>query len=95
MNLTSPSFSTQIVHISPAGGEEVARAGLDSVVFDLSALPFNENICDIGSGSETHEMMPDPFVPYKILPPVVESAKELVESRLRLFNDPALDEKMA
>jgi fructose-bisphosphate aldolase, class II len=29
---------------SLAGAEEVARAGFDSVVFDLSALPFEENI---------------------------------------------------
>jgi fructose-bisphosphate aldolase class II len=29
---------------------------------------------------------PDEIVPYKILPPVVESVKEVVDSRLRLFN---------
>src|ERR1700740_3724886 len=28
---------------SLAGAEEVARAGFDSIVFDLSALPFEEN----------------------------------------------------
>lgn len=61
---------------------EVARAGFDSVVFDLSALPFEENvrqtkqavealkainpsmlvegeIGDIGTGSEIHETAPD------------------------------------
>ncbi|HTV05439.1 MAG TPA: ketose-bisphosphate aldolase [Acidobacteriaceae bacterium] len=65
-----------------ASAEEVARAGFDSIVFDLSALPFEENvrktkeavialksiqpsmlvegeIGDIGSGSEIHEKMPD------------------------------------
>ncbi len=68
---------------SLAGGIEVARAKFDSIVFDLSALPFEENIRktkeavtalkaihpsmlvegeigDIGSGSEIHEVMPDP-----------------------------------
>jgi fructose-bisphosphate aldolase class II len=68
---------------SLAGALEVAKAGFDSVVFDLSALPFEENIRqtreavsalkainpsfliegeigDIGSGSEIHEVMPDP-----------------------------------
>jgi len=29
---------------SRAGAEEVAKAGFDSIVFDLSALPFEENI---------------------------------------------------
>ena len=61
---------------------EVARAGFDSVVFDLSALPFEQNIRqtkegvealkainpgilvegeigDIGTGSEIHETAPD------------------------------------
>jgi len=65
---------------SLAGGEEVARAGFDSIVFDLSALPLEQNvrqtreavaalkaihpsmlvegeIGDIGSGSEIHETM--------------------------------------
>lgn len=65
---------------SRASAEEVARAGFDSIVFDLSALPFEENIRqtreavsalkqihpgmlvegeigDIGSGSEIHETM--------------------------------------
>jgi fructose-bisphosphate aldolase, class II len=68
---------------SRAGAEEVARARFDSIVFDLSALPLEENvrktkeavvalktihpsmlvegeIGDIGSGSEIHETMPDP-----------------------------------
>ena len=68
---------------SLAGAEEVARAGFDSVVFDLSALPREENvrqtreavtalkaihpsmlvegeIGDIGSGSEIHDAMPEP-----------------------------------
>ncbi len=65
---------------SRAGAEEVARAGFDSIVFDLSALPIEQNvrqtreavaalksihpsilvegeIGDIGSGSEIHETM--------------------------------------
>ena len=68
---------------SLAGAEEAARAGFDSVVFDLSAKPFEENvrqtkeavfslkainpsfliegeIGNIGSGSEIHDVMPDP-----------------------------------
>ncbi|WP_263354623.1 class II fructose-bisphosphate aldolase [Acidicapsa acidisoli] len=68
---------------SLAGAEEAAKAGFDSVVFDLSAKPFEENIRqtreavstlkainpsfliegeigNIGSGSEIHEVMPDP-----------------------------------
>jgi fructose-bisphosphate aldolase, class II len=68
---------------SLAGAEEVARAGFDSVVFDRSALPREENvrqtreavtalkaihpsilvegeIGDIGSGSEIHDAMPEP-----------------------------------
>ena len=67
---------------SLASGEEVARAGFDSIVFDLSALPLEENvrqtreavvalksihpgmlvegeIGDIGSGSEVRDAMPD------------------------------------
>jgi fructose-bisphosphate aldolase, class II len=66
-----------------ASAEEVAKAGFDSIVFDLSALPLEENvrqtreavaalkaihpsmlvegeIGDIGSGSEIHETMQDP-----------------------------------
>jgi fructose-bisphosphate aldolase, class II len=66
-----------------ASAEEVAKAGFDSIVFDLSALPLEENvrqtreavaalkaihpsmlvegeIGDIGSGSEVHETMSDP-----------------------------------
>ncbi|QNI31359.1 class II fructose-bisphosphate aldolase [Alloacidobacterium dinghuense] len=65
-----------------ASAEEVARAGFDSIVFDLSALPLEENvrktreavvalktihpsmlvegeIGDIGTGSEVKEAMPD------------------------------------
>ena len=68
---------------SRASAEEVARAGFDSIVFDLSSLPLEENvrqtreavaalkaihpsmlvegeIGDIGSGSEIHETMSDP-----------------------------------
>ena len=68
---------------SLAGAQEVARAGFDSVVFDRSALPREENvrqtreavtalkaihpsmlvegeIGDIGSGSEIHDAMPEP-----------------------------------
>lgn len=67
---------------SLAGAEEAAKAGFDSVVFDLSGKPFEENIRqtkeavsslkainpsilvegeigNIGSGSEIHELMPD------------------------------------
>jgi len=33
---------------------------------------------------------PDEVVPYKLLPPVVASVKEVVESRLKLFNGVAL-----
>jgi fructose-bisphosphate aldolase, class II len=67
---------------SLAKGIEAAKAGFDSVVFDLSALPFEENIRqtkqavealkainpsmlvegeigDIGTGSEIHESSPD------------------------------------
>ena len=68
---------------SLASALEVTKAGFDSIVFDLSALPFEENIRqtreavsalkainpsiliegeigDIGSGSEIHDVMPDP-----------------------------------
>ncbi|MFZ0883043.1 MAG: class II fructose-bisphosphate aldolase [Candidatus Acidiferrales bacterium] len=67
---------------SLAKGVEVAKAGFDSIVFDMSALPFDENvrqtkqavealkainpgmlvegeIGNIGSGSEIHEQAPD------------------------------------
>jgi ketose-bisphosphate aldolase len=67
---------------SLAKGLEAAKAGFDSIVFDLSALPFEENIRqtkqavealkainpamlvegeigDIGTGSEIHESSPD------------------------------------
>jgi len=67
---------------SLAHAEEVAKAGFDSIVFDLSALPWEENvrqtreavvalkginpsiliegeIGDIGTGSEIHESVPD------------------------------------
>ena len=67
---------------SLASAEAAARAGFDSIVFDLSALPLEENlrqtreavialkairpsiliegeIGDIGTGSEIHEAMPD------------------------------------
>ena len=62
---------------------KAAKAGFDSVVFDLSALPFDQNIRqtkeaigvlkginpailiegeigDIGTGSEIHDVAPDP-----------------------------------
>jgi fructose-bisphosphate aldolase, class II len=68
---------------SLAGAEEAAKAGFDSVVFDLSTKPFEENvrqtrqavaslkainpsflvegeIGNIGSGSEIHDVLPDP-----------------------------------
>jgi fructose-bisphosphate aldolase class II len=83
---------------SRAGAEEVARAGFDSIVFDLSALPLEENvrktretvsalktihpsmlvegeIGDIGSGSEIHEAMPDSS---KVLT-TPEEARQFVE----------------
>jgi ketose-bisphosphate aldolase len=67
---------------SLAKGVEAAKAGFDSIVFDLSALPFEENIKqtkqavealkaihpamlvegeigDIGTGSEIHDKAPD------------------------------------
>ena len=67
---------------SLAKGLDVAKAGFDSIVFDMSALPFEENIRqtkqavaalktihpamlvegeigDIGTGSEIHEQAPD------------------------------------
>jgi fructose-bisphosphate aldolase, class II len=67
---------------SLASAEAAARAGFDAIVFDLSALPLEENlrqtreavitlkairpsiliegeIGDIGTGSEIHEAMPD------------------------------------
>ncbi|MGA7855340.1 MAG: class II fructose-bisphosphate aldolase [Candidatus Acidiferrales bacterium] len=67
---------------SLAKGLDVAKAGFDSIVFDMSALPFDENIRqtkqavealkavnpamlvegeigDIGTGSEIHEKAPD------------------------------------
>jgi fructose-bisphosphate aldolase class II len=67
---------------SLAHAEEAAKAGFDSIVFDLSALPWEENvrqtreavvalkainpsilvegeIGDIGTGSEIHESVPD------------------------------------
>ena len=68
---------------SLAAAEAAAKAGFDSVVFDLSAKPFEENVrqtrqavCslkginpsfliegeigNIGTGSEIHDVMPDP-----------------------------------
>jgi fructose-bisphosphate aldolase class II len=67
---------------SLAKGVDVAKAGFDSIVFDMSALPFDENIRqtkqavealkainpamlvegeigDIGTGSEIHDKAPD------------------------------------
>lgn len=81
------------------GGEQVARAGFDSIVFDLSALPFEENIRktkeavttlksihpsilvegeigDIGTGSEIHDTMPDPSRKGLTTP---EQARQFVE----------------
>lgn len=83
---------------SLAKGLEAAKAGFDSIVFDLSALPFEENIRqtrqavealkainpsmlvegeigDIGSGSEIHEKAPD--LSKGLSTP--EQAKEFVE----------------
>jgi fructose-bisphosphate aldolase class II len=84
---------------SLAHAEEVARAGFDSIVFDLSALPWEENvrqtreavvalkginpsilvegeIGDIGTGSEIHESVPD--LSKGLTSP--EQAKEFVEA---------------
>ena len=84
---------------SRASAEEVARAGFDSIVFDLSSLPLEENvrqtreavaalkaihpsmlvegeIGDIGSGSEIHETMSDPSK--KLTTP--EEARQFVEA---------------
>lgn len=84
---------------SRASAEEVAKAGFDSIVFDLSALPFDENIRktkeavaalkaihpsmlvegeigDIGTGSEIHETMPDPSKKGLTTP---EQARQFVE----------------
>jgi fructose-bisphosphate aldolase class II len=80
-------------------GVEAAKAGFDSIVFDLSALPFEENvrqtkqavealkaihppmlvegeIGDIGTGSEIHETSPD--LSKGLSTP--EEAKQFVES---------------
>jgi ketose-bisphosphate aldolase len=84
---------------SLAKGVEAAKAGFDSIVFDLSALPFEENvrqtkqavealkaihsdmlvegeIGDIGTGSEIHEKAPD--LSKGLSTP--EEAKQFVES---------------
>ena len=84
---------------SLAKGVEAAKAGFDSIVFDLSALPFEENvrqtrqavealkainpsmlvegeIGDIGTGSEIHETSPD--LSKGLSTP--EEAKQFVES---------------
>jgi ketose-bisphosphate aldolase len=84
---------------SLAKGIEAAKAGFDSIVFDLSALPFEENarqtkqavealkainpsmlvegeIGDIGTGSEIHESSPD--LSKGLSTP--EEAKQFVES---------------
>ena len=37
---------------------------------------------------------PNEVVPYKILPPVVESVKQVVSSRLKLFNGQLTSEEM-
>lgn len=84
---------------SLAKAVEAAKAGFDSIVFDLSALPFDENvrqtkqavealksinsallvegeIGDIGTGSEIHEKAPD--LSKGLTTPV--QAKQFVES---------------
>jgi len=84
---------------SLAKGIEAAKAGFDSIVFDLSALPIEENvrqtkqavealkainpsmlvegeIGDIGTGSETHESSPDLSKGLS----TAEEAKQFVES---------------
>jgi len=78
----SPIFLNADHTHSLAKGLEAAKAGFDSIVFDLSALPFEENvrqtrqavealkaihpvmlvegeIGDIGTGSEIHDKAPD------------------------------------
>src|SRR6202167_1013610 len=84
---------------SLAKGIEAAKAGFDSIVFDLSALPFDENIRqtkqavealksinpamivegeigDIGTGSEIHDKSPDLSKGLS----TAEQAKQFVES---------------
>jgi fructose-bisphosphate aldolase, class II len=84
---------------SLAKAVEAAKAGFDSIVFDMSALPFEQNVVqtkqavealkainpamvvegeigDIGSGSEIHEKAPD--LAKGLSTP--EQAKEFVES---------------
>lgn len=84
---------------SLAKGLEAARAGFDSIVFDLSALPFEDNvrqtkqavealkainpsmlvegeIGDIGSGSEIHTSAPDLAKGFS----TPEQAKQFVEA---------------
>ncbi|HEX6771802.1 MAG TPA: class II fructose-bisphosphate aldolase [Acidobacteriaceae bacterium] len=83
---------------SRTSAEEVARAGFDSIVFDLSALPLEQNIRqtreavaalkaiqpsilvegeigDIGSGSEIHDMVPGSSMPLT----TPEEARQFVE----------------
>ena len=84
---------------SLAKGIEAAKAGFDAIVFDLSALPFEENarqtkqavealkainpsmmvegeIGDIGTGSEIHDFSPDLSKGLS----TAEEAKQFVES---------------
>jgi ketose-bisphosphate aldolase len=84
---------------SLAKGIEAAKAGFDAIVFDLSALPFEENvrqtkqavealkainpsmmvegeIGDIGTGSEIHDSSPDLSKGFS----TPEEAKQFVES---------------
>jgi hypothetical protein len=53
--------------------------------------PVEGEIGDIGTGSEIQDEAPDlpKGVPYKILPFAVESVKQVVRSRLRLFSGPS------
>ena len=95
----SPIFLNADHTHSLAKGLEAAKAGFDSIVFDLSALPFEENvrqtrqavealkaihpdmlvegeIGDIGTGSEIHDKAPD--LSKGLSTP--EEAKQFVES---------------
>ena len=57
----------------------------DDVSDHPTATP-DEKLRLLGEMEQSLAGKPDEVVPYKILPPVVESVKEVVKSRLRLFN---------
>jgi len=89
----------QTIRIPSCKAVEAAKAGFDEVVFDLSALPFEQNVCqteeavealkainpsvlvegeigDIGTGSEIHTEAPD--LSKSLTTP--EEARQFVES---------------